>query len=343
MESSAVTTDTSRAIAWNHGVVSVQSLGAMLGPTLFILPDGRQVAPFQVAPWANETFGDDVPSVLRRLRGDWPCVPFGGDADRPPRGDWPGSSAEGTVDALPHGYGANHHWAFGDASPTGISLSIDYPEAHPIRSLERRVVPDPQGTALDCELVVNVRSDCTLPFGLHPTFRLPETPGAVRIEVGDDISGVTYPHGVDASSIFETDQRAAPWHEVRLRDGSSLNVSAIPLRQRTEDLLQLLDMPGHAALWNTEEGYRARLIWNREHFPSALLWFSNRGRSFAPWNGRHLALGLEPICSAFDLGPEIGASDNPINRRGIATARRFRAGERFVTRYRVEVEAAPYG
>lgn len=333
----------SRAITWNHGVVSVDSLGGMLGPTLFILSDGRQVAPFQVAPWANEALDDDVPNVLRRLRGEWACVPFGGDADRPPRGGWPGSTAEGTVDRLPHGYGSNHHWTFGEASPAGISLSIDYPETHPIRSLERRVMPDPKAAALDFELAVNVRSNCTLPFGLHPTFRLPGTPGAMRIEVGDEISGATYPHDVDTSSIFETEQVATPWHDVQLRNGSSLDVSAIPLRQNTEDLLQLLDMPGHAALWNTAEGYRARLIWNKDHCPSALLWFSNRGRSFAPWNGRHLALGLEPICSAFDLGPQIGASDNPINQRGIATARRFTAGERFVTRYRVEVEAAPRG
>lgn len=338
-----MTTDTSRAITWNHGVVSVNSLGGMLGPILFILPDGRQVAPFQVAPWANETFGDEIPNVLRRLRGEWPCVPFGADANRPALGEWPGSTAERTVDSLPHGFGSNNHWTFGDASPTDISLSIDYPEPHPIRSLKRSVMPDPESAALDCELVINVRSDCTLPIGLHPTFRLPERPGAVRIEVGDEISGMTYPHDVDASSIFRRHQVAAPWHDVRLRDGSTLDISAVPLRQKTEDLVQLLEMPGHAALWNAEEGYRARLVWNQEHFPSALLWFSNHGRSFEPWNGRHLALGLEPICSAFDLGAQISASDNPINRRGVATARSFTAGERFVTRYRVEVEAAPYG
>ncbi|MFY8031393.1 MAG: hypothetical protein ACOVO5_06140, partial [Devosia sp.] len=108
----------------------------------------------------------------------------------------------------------------------------------------------------------------------------------------------------------------------------------------TEELVQLLDMPGRAALWNSAEGYRVRLSWNPEHYPSALLWFSNRGRTFAPWNGRHLALGLEPICAAFDLGQQVSAAENPISRRGIATARSFRAGENFITKYRIEVEPA---
>lgn len=60
----------------------------------------------------------------------------------------------------------------------------------------------------------------------------------------------------------------------------------------------------------------------------------------APWNGRHLALGLEPICSAFDLGQQVSAAENPISKRGVPTARSFRAGEQFVTRYRIEVEPA---
>ena len=45
---------TYRALAWPHGVLAVQSLGAMLAPITFILADGRQVSPMQVAPWPDE-------------------------------------------------------------------------------------------------------------------------------------------------------------------------------------------------------------------------------------------------------------------------------------------------
>jgi hypothetical protein len=328
-----------RARVWSHGVVSVERLGGMLGPTLFVLPDGRQVAPFQVAPWAGEAGSEDLPGILKRLRGEWPCVPFGSDADRAAEAGWPGSQAAATVDPFPHGFSSNNEWRFEEAEGS-IALAIDYPDAHPVRGLRRRVTPDANGAALDFELEIEVRHDCVLPIGLHPTFRLPAKPGAVRIEVGSEVSGMTFPAPVDASSIFAQGALLQPWHDVPLAAGGRLDVRQVPLPQATEELVQLIDMPGRAALWNMAEGYRVKLSWNAEHYPSALLWFSNRGRQLAPWNGRHLALGLEPICSAFDLGQQVSAAENPISRRGVRTARQFRAGEKFVTRYRIEVEPA---
>jgi len=328
-----------RSLVWQHGVVSVEDLGGMLGPTLFVLPDGRQVAPFQVAPWADDA-GDELPGILKRLRGEWPCVPFGFDADRQPMDGWGGSQSATTVDPFSHGFSSNNAWRFEAATDGSIVLAIDYPGGHPIRGLRRTVTPDPNGAALDFTLEIDVRADCILPLGLHPSFRLPGKVGAMRIEVSPNVGGMTFPAPVDDSSIFAQGALLEPWHDVPLRSGARLDVRRVPLPQATEELVQLLEMPGHAALWNSAEGYRVRLSWNPEHYPSALLWFSNRGRTFAPWNGRHLALGLEPICAAFDLGQQVSAAENPISRRGIATARTFRAGESLITRYRIEVEPA---
>ena len=130
-----------RSLVWVHGVVSVESLGGMIGPTLFVLPDGRQVAPFQIAPWANEPGGEALPGILKRLRGEWPCVPFGVDGNRSAKGDWPGATASPTIDTDPHGFSSNHDWRFEAGSDGSIALSIAYPAAHPIRALHRRVPP----------------------------------------------------------------------------------------------------------------------------------------------------------------------------------------------------------
>ena len=332
-----------RALVWGHGVVSVESLGGMLGPTSFVLADGRQIAPFQIAPWAGEPSATDLPGILQRLRGEWPCVPYGRDGDRTRMGGWPASQASPTVDADPHGFGSNHLWQF-DAANTGtISLGIDYPAGHPIRRLERRVSVVADRAAIDFELAVEVRQDCRLPIGLHPCFRLPATAGAMRIEIPAGATSMSFPGDVDQTAMIAPDQFAPQWNLVRARDGTVLDISRVPLAKPTEDLLQVMGVPGEACLWNAAEGYRVRIEWNAEHFPSVLLWFSNRGRQMAPWNGRHLALGFEPICSAFDLGPQISAAENPISVRGVPTARAFRAGERFVTRYRIGVEAAWQG
>jgi hypothetical protein len=127
------------------------------------------------------------------------------------------------------------------------------------------------------------------------------------------------------------------WHVIALTDGTTLDPGAVPLSHDTEDLLQLLDVGGHAEIHNLAENYRVRLDWNADHFPDLLLWFSNFGRKHRPWNGRHLALGVEPVCSAFDLGTQISSSPNPINKHGSPTARDFVSGEVFETRYRVTI------
>jgi hypothetical protein len=328
-----------QSLAWRHGVVSVQALGGMLGPSVFLLPDGRQISPLHVAPWANEPVDEATPGILRQLRGEWPCVPFGSDGDRRAANGWAASTAMPTVDPDPHGFAANHEWTFLKGNSSQLELMIAYPEAHPIAELRRFIIPDPAGAALDFELVVTPRRDCLLPIGLHPVFRLPRDPEAMRIEVDGPSAAQTYPGDPDVSSIFAPDQHAEDWHSIKLRDGASVDPSRVPLRQHTEEVLQLLRIDGRVALWNTTERYRVRLTWEVEHFPSLMLWFSNFGRRAPPWSGRHLALGVEPICGALDLGPQISSQPNPISRRGVPTAHRFVAGQKFITRYRIAVEA----
>jgi hypothetical protein len=102
--------------------------------------------------------------------------------------------------------------------------------------------------------------------------------------------------------------------------------------------VQVLDAGGGILLRNDLEGYAVRLSWNADDFPSVLLWLSNRGRTFEPWRGRHLALGVEPVCSAFDLGAAISEATNPLNAHGVRTVHAFRAAKAWTARYRFVVE-----
>jgi hypothetical protein len=69
--------------------MTMQRLSAMLAPIAFRLPSGRDARPMQIAPWADETGSAALPDMLRRLRGEWPCAPFGATPDRPAPPDWP--------------------------------------------------------------------------------------------------------------------------------------------------------------------------------------------------------------------------------------------------------------
>lgn len=333
--------DAYRGLGWKHGALTVQRLGAMLAPICFLLPNGRQVSPMQVAPWAEEPEADALPGVLRRLRGEWPCVPFGysvpGDGFTP---EWGSLMRPAEADEEVHGQGSNHPWTWEDGGGLSLRLSIAYPTGNPVQRLVRTITPDANAAAVDIELSVEVREDCRLPFGLHPTFRLPVEPGAAHIEPATFREGRTYPGTVEPSApLFAIDRGFTSLASVPGRDGGSIDASRLPFAKDTEELLQLNGIDGAVALANAAEGYRITLTWQKEHFPSLLLWISNRGRKTAPWNGRHLGLGLEPICSPFGFGPATAAADNPIARSGTPTARDFVAGELFTTRYRIEAEA----
>ena len=228
----------------------------------------------------------------------------------------------------------------GECTEGSLRLSIDYPAASPVRRVERTVTPDPNAPAVDLEFRIAVREDCRLPIGLHPVLRLPAGPGGAQLEPGRFDHGLTYPAMVEPSApLFAENVRFADLTRVPTRRGETIDASRLPLAVDTEELLQLNGIDGTAALANEVDGYRVRLTWQKEHFPSLLLWFSNRGRKQAPWSGRHLAIGVEPICSPFGLGPPTALADNPIARSGTPTAVALRRDEPFVTRYRIEVEA----
>ena len=55
------------------------------------------------------------------------------------------------------------------------------------------------------------------------------------------------------------------------------------------------------------------------------LWFSNGGRSYAPWNGRHLGvLGIEEGRAYSAYGHAASIAPNPLSEAGIPTALELR-------------------
>lgn len=333
-----------RTLGWAHGACTVQRLAAMIGPVLFRLPDGRQVSPLHLAPWADEPESAALPGILKRLRGEWPCVPFGYSVDA--TSDTPAEWARLLSPALAgeevHGHGSNHPWDWLPADPGQVGLGIDYPPASPVRRVERLICPDPGAAAIDFVLRVETRAECSLPLGLHFTFRLPDAPGQARIEPAAFRIGRTYPGTVEpGASAFAIDRTFERLESVPDRLGGQVDAASVPLAGRVEELLQLDGIAGAAALTCRPEGWRARISWDGAVFPSLLLWYSNRGRTGAPWNGRHLALGMEPVCSAFGLGPATARAANPVSQGGTPTARAFAANECFETRYRLAIEPLP--
>ena len=83
--------------SWSFGSGLVRATltrrGGHLAPVTFILPSGKAVQPFAVAPWAERKLPHGMPDLLRALRGDFFCCPFGGNGypwrweHHPPHGE----------------------------------------------------------------------------------------------------------------------------------------------------------------------------------------------------------------------------------------------------------------
>ena len=78
----------------------VTEMGGHLGPVTFDRK-GRRLQPYSVAPWAEERTDPSLPPILKVLRGDFFCLPFGGNATPFGREKHP-----------VHGETANARWQF---------------------------------------------------------------------------------------------------------------------------------------------------------------------------------------------------------------------------------------
>lgn len=312
-----------RTLSWRHGMLQVHALGGMFGPGLFLLEDGRQVAPFHVAPWWNEPQSLDLDGMHRGLRGEWPCVPFGypmPKADFPPK--WQAVIDDNDVVADAHGFGAHNYWRFTSVpGADAVSMQIDYPDDHDVLRLERLIRPEKDDSAIELELTIHVRRKCRLPVALHGCFSVPDAPGAVELIPGKFKSGWTHPSTVEpGAAYFKPDQTFSDLKQVPGRSSVYVDAASLPLNGAVEELLQLNDCEGIFNLINKQGNYRVEFQWDASILPSVLLWYSNHGRAAAPWNSRSLSIGIEPTASAFGLSPNTSASPNPMQLFGTNTA-----------------------
>lgn len=287
-------------LGWPHGHAEVQALGGMLGPVWFHLEDGREFQPMHVAPWADQASSLGLTGLFSRLRGEWPCVPFGGLAAP---GEMPAGWAARALDKDPyfHGFSAHNDWHLCEERPGYLHLTIEYPETHPIISLDRKIQADPGSPTLHVTLEIQARVQTELPVALHLTFRLPTSPGALLVSHGEIARVITYPFAVESGiSRLLPDARSRSLAMVETIDGP-LDLSRLPLPFPTEEVVQLVDCRGPIRLNYLDENACVSLHWDQGYLPDAVLWLSNGGRFYPPWSGRHFALGVEPLAGTFDL------------------------------------------
>lgn len=309
------------SFSWPQGAGEAQALGGMVGPVHFHL-GGRNVQPLAVAPWSGEPQPPSVPGHLHRLRGAFPCLPFGVGAPLlDPVAEWAFANAL-PMPGPPHGHASNGLWR--RANETPLTLRYDGSPEDPVAWMTQCLLPAPERPALAVEVTAATRADARLPFGQHWLLRLPVAPA--RVEIAADFAlGLTYPGKLTPGiSRARPGARFASLADVPAEHGT-LDLAHLRVMPPLEEVVQLCGVGGPLVVRYPDEGWSLRIDWDRALLPCCLIWIGGAGIAEPPWSNRFLGLGIEPIAAAFDLAPAVSAGDNPIARAGFATALDFAA------------------
>ena len=321
----------------------VTQTAGMLGPVTFTLGK-KKVSPFSIAPWAlnDETIDKSLPPLLHALRGDFFCLPFGGN-EMPHRGE----------QHPPHGETANARWIGRKlTSRDGVH------ELHlHLRTKVRAGAVDKYLQLRDGHTAIYQRHEVTGMSGLnapghHAMLKLPDTPGCGRISTSGFQYGQVLPFPFENPEIggYHALKPAAPFRslqKVPLHCGGSTDLTSYPARKGFDDLALLVNKPGDFA-WPAvtfpKERYAYFALKDPRVLSNTVLWMSNAGRHYHPWNGRHASvLGIEDVTAYYHVGLAESAKKNPLSDRGFATHVRLRKDRPFTVRYIIGMAVIPAG
>jgi hypothetical protein len=320
----------------------VTELGGQIGPVTFDR-QGRKIAPYSVAPWAEEALDPGTCAMLRVLRGDFFCLPFGGNA----------RAFRGEKHPM-HGETANAKWRLEREQraqgATRLSLSLNT-KVRPGRVDKEITLVDGQN-AVYCR---HTLSGMTGPmnFGHHAMLKFPDRPGSGKISTSRFVYGQVFP------AVFEKPEEGGyqalkigaeftSLEAVPLATGGTADLSVYPARRGFEDLVMMVSDADLPFAWTAVTFPRQRFVWFALKDPKVLretvFWLSNRGRHYPPWSSRHLnVMGIEDVMAYFHFGLAESAGPNPISKKGWPTCLMLNPARPLVVNYIMGVAAIPPG
>lgn len=322
--------------------LAITQTGGQMAPVTFYRDSDKPVQPYHISPWQDEGLKLDVP-VLVALRGDWFCVPFGGNTDT-----FNGESHP------PHGEVAGGQWQLveskSDAGVTTLKLAFET-SVRKGRITKETTLLDGQNVVYSTDTVEGFAGPA--PLGHHATLAMPDKEGVVRIAHSPIKFGMTCPSQFSDPTkgeyqSFAIGARFTSLTQVPLqfKGAPDADVTRLPARQGFADLLQICYEPGEIA-WLTATRVDEGWLWFSLKDPSVLsstvFWIENRGRHGVPWNGRNNCLGLEDVTSHFADGVAASSQPNVLTKEGVKTAVELSADHPTAVRYIQGVAKVPAG
>lgn len=270
--------------------LAVTRQGGHMAPVTFHLASG-DFSPYALAPWTPDECDTAMPDLLKQLRGDFFCLPFGSQKSGPPHGD-----------------SANSVWEC--CAVTSQAITLQCVSSSPEATIKKHIALKTGHHALYISHEISGLSG-SYNYGNHPILdfsSLGENQGRVAISPyrwasvypGQFANPAAGEVGILENGAVFSDISAVP-----LADGGTIDLTKYPSLPGHEDLVMMVSKPSSpeqpfawsAVTYDDTVWFALKLV---EDFPATLFWISNGGRSAHPWESRHCArLGIEEVCSYF--------------------------------------------
>jgi hypothetical protein len=320
----------------------VTELGGQIAPITFDR-QGRKIAPYSVAPWAEEKLDRNMPAILRALRGDFFCLPFGGNAT-PFRGE----------KHPMHGETSNAKWRLVAEQHEEGRHSLHLSLKTRVRSgrVDKEIRLADGEDAVYCRHTVSGMSG-PMCLGHHAMLKFPVAEGSGAISTSRFVHGQVLPTVFERPDLggytaLKMGAEFQSLNAVPTACGGVADLSRYPARRGFEDLVMIVSDDKLPLAWTAVAFPRERFVWFALKDPKVLretvFWMSNRGRHYPPWSSRHVnVMGLEEVTANFHLGLAASARPNPISRKGWPTCLKLERKRPLVVNYIMGVAAIPAG
>ena len=325
MKNQVIRSQPSFVLANEEVSVAITKRGGHMAPVTFKSGDGQQISPYYISPWQDEEPANMPAEVLVPLRGDFFCMPFGGNAI-----EYKGEKHP------PHGETATAVWSFVDNETSRpdcsrlilaldthiregrVTKEIFLRERHPV-VYQRHTVDGFVGPT---------------PVGHHAILAMPDEKEAFAISTSPFCLGMTNP-GVfsdPAQGEYQMLAVGKTFGDIKqiptlFKDPDVVDCSRLPLQRGFSDLFAVVadiealnGTPAWSAAVNTKEHWVWFSLRDPRNLPTTAFWLENHGRHSFPWNGRNQCLGIEDICGYFADGLAASVDANVLSDQGVPTS-----------------------
>ena len=295
--------------------------GGMLGPVSFGV--GKKVIePLSVPHFAGQPLEKGMPVLIRALRGDFFCLPFGGNGN-----PWRGETHP------PHGETANARWKLEGVDSSNGQHALRMTLKTKVRSgqVDKTILLRDGHDAIYQQHRISGMSGA-MSMGHHAMVKCPDREGSGLFSTSAIVQGFTSPTPFEnpengGYSALKVNARFKSLNRVPLATGGTTDLRSYPARRGFEDMVMLVHKPAPFA-WNAMSFPEERYVFFTLKDPSVLrntiLWLSNGGRHYAPWSGKHTnVLGIEDVTAHFADGLAESVRKNGVSEAGYPTTQKL--------------------